>query len=438
MSVYEGTTGDDFLRGSTGDDVINGYAGNDYLSGAEGNDTLEGGDGLDFATYEADSRYLVFGWADGNITVNVKGTEGGTDTLKNNSIEAVYCTSTGEMIGMMAKNDVIIFLGDDKSRNFLALRDHDFDNTTVVIAGGGGDDGYQIPKQTANITVLNNPNEGTADTLIVLTGDCTLPDNCEYLIFGSESAALSGTKATGNALDNLITANSGGNTYAQDDVIDGKEGADTMGGGLGKDTYFVDNLGDNIDETSTLVTEMDTVNSTVSHTLSKNVENLTLIGSAAINGTGNTLANRIIGNIAANTLQGDAGNDSLKGNAGNDKIDGGIGADVLTGGTGKDIFSFTTAFNAKTNLDKITDFNPVDDTIQLENAIFTKLTKTGVISQDYLKVGVAASDSNDYLIYNKSTGALSYDEDGNGSHVAVQIALISAHPTLTAADFSVI
>ena len=70
--------------------------------------------------------------------------------------------------------------------------------------------------------------------------------------------------------------------------------------------------------------------------LSAYVENLTLTGAAAINGTGNALNNVINGNAANNTLSGLAGNDVLNGNAGNDLLLGGDGNDVLNGGTGND------------------------------------------------------------------------------------------------------
>ena len=105
-------------------------------------------------------------------------------------------------------------------------------------------------------------------------------------------------------------------------------------GGLGSDSYIVDETGDKITEFSGEGT--DSVDSTASYTLPDNVENLALSGSGDIDGTGNTLDNTIEGNSGANTLNGDAGNDILKGDAGADVLNGGAGADNLTGGDGDD------------------------------------------------------------------------------------------------------
>jgi Ca2+-binding RTX toxin-like protein len=171
--------------------------------------------------------------------------------------------------------------------------------------GGTGNDLYVV-NATGDV-VTENVNEGTDTVQSAVT--YTLGANIENL-------TLTGTTAingTGNSLDNVLTGNSGNNTLT---------------GGAGNDTYVI-GAGDTVVEAANNGT--DTVQSSVTHTLTANVENLTLTGTTAINGTGNTLDNILTGNSAVNTLTGAAGNDTLSGGQGND---------VLNGGTGNDTYLF--------------------------------------------------------------------------------------------------
>lgn len=225
--------------------------------------------------------------------------------------------------------------------------------------------------------------------------------------------------------DNLIgnTKNNSLNGRAGNDTLDGGVGSDSMIGGLGNDSFVVNVVGDVV--TENLNEGTDTVNSSVTYTLPANVENLTLTGASPINGTGNGLVNTITGNAANNQLNGGAGNDT---------INGGIGIDRLTGGIGNDIFRFTTTGQ----IDTVTDYNVANDTIQLENAVFTKLTTTGTLAAAQFRIGAQAADSNDFIVYNNITGALSYDANGNGVGAMVTIAMIGAGLNMTNADIVVI
>jgi Ca2+-binding RTX toxin-like protein len=138
-------------------------------------------------------------------------------------------------------------------------------------------------------------------------------------------------------------------------------------------------------------------------------------------------------------LYGNAGKDTLKGDDGNDTLFGGLGNDTLTGGLNNDYFVFNTKLNASTNRDVITDFSHADDTFKLENAVFTKLG-AGVhgLNAAFFRAAVKAADPNDYIVYNKATGVLSYDSDGNGSHAAIAFAYLPNKPVLAANDFAVI
>jgi serralysin len=201
-----------------------------------------------------------------------------------------------------------------------------------------------------------------------------------------------------------------------------------MAGGFGNDTYIT-NGADTITEAAG--GGIDTVQSSVSYTLGANLEKLTLTGSSAINGTGNSLANVITGNGAANTLNGGGGIDTLAGGRGNDK---------LTGGAQADYFVFNAALSAASNRDTITDYSAAD-TIRLENAIFTAFTATGTIKADAFHAAAGATgahDATDRVVYNTTTGALYYDKDGSGGAAATHFATLSNHAALTYADFQII
>jgi len=193
-----------------------------------------------------------------------------------------------------------------------------FDNNTRTFSGtpNGGDAGVLNPKVTATDT----GSLSVADdfTLTVSTADQTLTGTAgnDVLTGGVGNDQLFGL--AGN--DALI----GG---AGNDLLDGGLGTDNMQGGPGNDTYVVDNSGDVIAENANEGT--DAVQSSITYTLGANVENLTLTGTANINGTGNALDNVLIGN---------SGNNTLTGGAGNDRLDGGLGNDTMVGGTGDDTY----------------------------------------------------------------------------------------------------
>lgn len=140
--------------------------------------------------------------------------------------------------------------------------------------------------------------------------------------------------------NDIIIGTSGNDNISSgkgDDTLDGGLGADTMVGGLGNDTYVVDNTNDTVTELANEGT--DHVQSSISYTLGANVENLTLTGTSAINGSGNSLDNYINGNSAANTLSGGDGNGILDGKGGIDTLIGGAGNDIYVVDNPNDVVS---------------------------------------------------------------------------------------------------
>ncbi|MBA5983634.1 calcium-binding protein, partial [Pseudomonas sp. MD195_PC81_125] len=128
---------------------------------------------------------------------------------------------------------------------------------------------------------------------------------------------------------------------------------DTMIGGLGNDTYIVDNAGDTVIETSTLASEIDTVRSSVNWTLGDNLENLELTGSSNLNGTGNVLNNRMTGNAGNNILDGKAGADTMIGGAGDDTYIVDNAGDIVTelSGEGHDLVKSSVSYTLSANVE---------------------------------------------------------------------------------------
>jgi serralysin len=188
----------------------------------------------------------------------------------------------------------------------------------------------------------------------------------------------------------------------------------------GNDDYYVDNVGDRVIESSGQ--GQDRVWTSVDYALSagSSIEVLGTTedaGTTAINLTGNELAQTIQGNAGANV------------------INGGGGADKLSGFGGNDVFVFNSALGDG-NIDRITDFNSSQNKIHLDDAIFAGLS-SGALSSDAFFAGKAADDSSDHIIYNSSTGALSFDSDGIGGAAQTQFASLSPSLSLTAASFFV-
>ena len=209
----------------------------------------------------------------------------------------------------------------------------------------------------------------------------------------------------GNEVANVLTGNAGNDTLigaAGDDTLNGGIGADSMTGGTGNDGYSVDDSGDTVVELANEGT--DTVNASISYTLTDNVENLILTGTAA-SGTGNGLDNVITGNASANLLSGGAGNDTLNGEDGNDTLQGGIGNDTLNGGDGNDMLDGGTGNDTMTG-------GRGNDIYYVDAAGDTVIELAGGgIDTIYSSVSYALADNVENLILTGSGANLT----GNGS-----------------------
>ena len=298
---------------------IKGNIGNDTLDGAAGVDVLAGGLGND--TYIIDLKAPVTGSIlNGILQDSITTDTGGTDTIQlrgtgsttvahtlsltsaNQSIENIDANATGATLLNLTGNGAANLFTPNTANNTLnGLAGVD------TMVGGTGNDIYVVD----NVGDIVTEGAAAGTDTIQSSVSYTISANVEKLVL-TGSAAIT---ATGSGSADSLTGNLGANT------LDGGAGADNMAGGEGNDTYVVDNLADVITETSTSVTQIDTVQTSLDNYVlgATNLENLTLLG-AAIIGTGNARNNVLTGNASNNSLTGGAGNDTLDGGAGNDTL----------------------------------------------------------------------------------------------------------------------
>ncbi len=306
-----GNSLNNYITGNVGANILNGAAGNDTLVANSVDDQLIGGLG--------DDTYIINDAA----TVIMEDSNSGHDTVVS-SVDFSLATVSNFENATLAGNDAISLTGNSINNLLIGNSANNVisgGSGADSMQGGGGDDTYIVD----NIGDIVNEYEGGGSDLIKSSVSYTLLSNVEKLTL-TGSSSLSGV---GNELNNSIIGNTGANVIRGElgnDTLNGGAGADSLFGGLGDDTFVVDNLSDNVFENENEGSDL--IQSSVTWTLGLNIENLNLTGSSALNGTGNTLNNRLFGNTGANTLTGGLGNDTLNGGTGADSLVGGVGDDL--------------------------------------------------------------------------------------------------------------
>ena len=402
-----GTAGDDVLAGGSGDDLLDGGDGNDTLTAGAGNDTLRGGGaGLDLHYGGDGDDVILVDRASDIVAGELYDGGAGQDSLilnfnSDGDISGVTLTGIESLTQSYFNFDTKL-----TAAQLEALTSVSGQSFTLTTAGTVSMNGASINTQVFNLSDLGN-----SFTLAGSTQSYQITVNG-----GTGDDAISGwsqadTLDGGGGAD--ILTGGGGN-----DVLIGGTGTDLMRGGLNNDIYYVDNAGDDVVEAGG--SGDDSIFSSVSYNLlGRYVETLTLTGSANINAVGNTQLNTLVGNSGNNILRG------------------GLGNDRLTGGGGADIFGFDTAVGSG-NVDRITDFSVVDDTIRLSRSVFLAIAANGPLAAGEFRIGSSAADANDHILYNSATGGLFYDADGNGGGAAILFARLTTGLALTSADFLVV
>lgn len=371
-NALTGNAGADTLYGGDGADTLKGGAGNDTLDGGIGNDVLNGGTGDDAMTGGAgDDSYYVD--SAGDVATEAFGQ--GTDT--------VYSSILDFTLGTAVENGVISVSGGAKLTgngltNVLtggagADQLYGLDGSDMLnggagndqMTGGHGSDTYYVDSLLDLVT--ESVEIGPTDVVLASVSGYTLTAEVE------NGTLLVAGLLTGNSLDNMLTGSAGDDTldggagddtaYGDtllgglgndtlnggigDDTLNGGTGNDFMTGGEGADTYYVESLGDTVDESGAF--GLDTIHSYLAaYTLGATIEagNVELTSGGSL--TGNEGNNQLYGNSGDDVLEGLGANDQLLGGAGNDQLYGGAGADALFGGTGDDYMNGGTGNDSYT------------------------------------------------------------------------------------------
>jgi Ca2+-binding RTX toxin-like protein len=505
------SNGDDSLYGDEGDDQLNGEDGNDLLFGGAGNDTMNGGTGNDVLDGGTGADTMIGGTGDDTFYVD-NANDVVEDTMPTGGRDVIYTSMSytlapGARIEVLSTDSIVGTNAINLAGNELNNEIYGNNGANMLKGGGGndylvgwgGDDIYFIV--SGSEIIIENQNGGRDVVYTAISYALTPGSYIEAL----STDSILGTAAinlTGNAFNNEIYGNNGAN------LLNGGGGGDYLVGWGGDDTYLIFSGSEIIVEN--VNGGRDVVYTAISYGLAAGtqVEVLStdsIVGTNAINLTGNELNNEIYGNNGANLLNGGGGagdylvgwggddtylvftggeivienagggrdvvyssisytlaagshvevlstnsipgtgaidlignelGQEVYGNNGANTLNGGAGGDYMAGFGGADNFAFTTALGGG-NVDHLADFSAVDDTILLENAVFTGLAN-GALAPGAFVAGSAAADADDRIVYNSATGQIFFDADGSGGGAQVLFATVNAGTVLTASDFMVI
>ena len=299
-------------------------------------------------------------------------------------------------------------------------------NTTydVTFSGDLDKDNQVDDKVTYQVTVAseNVKQDLVLDTLpepipnVSTSDDDNLTDNS---ITNNTQVSVDDNVVPGGNIENTVTDSSGDdklNSGDGDDILKGKKGVGELNGGDGDDILTGGKGAD---------------------ALNGNTGNDKLYGQGGddeLNGDdGDDL---LKGGKGADELNGNTGNDKLYGQGGDDILIGGTGGDILTGGKGVDHFHLEFP---KDDIDKITDFNALNEIIIINSHTFDGLNP-GKLLANQLFIGsknAKATTSDQRFIYT-TDGSLFFDPDGKGGVEQTQILTFTNLPFLSSSNIEIV
>jgi Ca2+-binding RTX toxin-like protein len=412
-AIRNGTAGPDVINGTTADDEINGLAGDDTLDGKAGNDTIMGGDGADEIIGGSGNDFLYGN--EGNDTI----TDGdGVDLADGGEGDDTFVVS-----GVLA--------------------------TGERIQGGNGTDTLEL---SGNATLTAAAILSSIEAIDFGGNDLTIATT-DTLDFSSMTRTGGGTLVGDGSSNSIIGTNQG-------DIFRGGPGNDSLNGGGGDDLFLVaggELNGDTLigGDGSDSIQFTAAVDLTAGFVADASIETLDM-GGKVLNATTASLVDLraidvllrsadIRGDASANRIAGTQGSDTIKGDAGGDVLIGAGGNDVLYGGTSTkkgdgaaDTFVFNTALNGTSNVDTIYAFEAsAIDKIALDQLLFAAIGSALDSTEFRANAGGNAVDSDDFILFDTSTGNLFYDSDGSLAGGKVLFAtLLNRLGTLDSTDFT--
>jgi Ca2+-binding RTX toxin-like protein len=440
-NVLSGAGGDDALFGRAGNDTCLGGAGNDTIYGGFGADLIDGGEGLhDIVRYDDSATGLCVdlvvvatstGIAQGDRFLGVEDLAGSRydDTLLGTQgANSIFGASGNDLI-LGRDGDDVLFGNDGNDR----------------LVGGAGADTLYGGDGAADRALYGDASAGLRLDLLLPQRN-TGPAQGDVLS-GIEVVEASNYADTllGDSLANCLIG------LAGDDVLYGRDGNDGLFGGGGNDILFGGAGADRLDggaglrdraaySDATAALRVDLLsgaNNTGQATgdIFLGIEDL---GGSTYDDTllGDHGGNILIGDNGNDRLFGRAGDDTLIGGAGNDTLFGMSGKDTLNGGAGADVFAFIAPAGAA-DADRLADFSAAEDLISLENSVFVGLSE-GVLAPDRFCVGTAATTAAQRILYDRATGQIYFDRDGNGGAAQLLFAVLAPGIELDASDFLIV
>lgn len=372
----------------------------------------------------ADQVFLTIA-NDGTVIENVTSGDGNDEIIGNTADNLIYGGRGNDVMEGGNGIDTAIFRGQYSEYTIQLI------NGLTQVTGLDGTDqlsGFEL-LQFDDITI-NDPSEGTSppDTNAPVLQFSTPADNTLSVAVDTNIALTFNENITLGAGNIKLISSTGDTTIIQANDI-------SQVNANGKIVTI--NPSSDLDHSNTYYLQVEE-----NAILDASGNDFIVSDTTTLNFTTENSVNIISGTNSSNTLNGTVVNDAIFGLGGNDTLNGLLGNDLLDGGSGRDNFVFSTTLSAE-NIDILSNFNSRDDTIRLENAIFSSLNKTGSLSAANFvsNVGGVAQDSNDYILYDTSSGSLYYDSDGNGAGLAIMFAEIDLNNligNLTRSDFVVI